>query len=225
MLETFALLGMSVDKIIEVGGIVLVAGIIFAESGLLIGFFLPGDTLLFGAGLYASQGKISLPVLLVSVILAAIIGDNVGYSIGRRMGRRIFKKKDSLLFKQEYIEKAEGFYEQHGGKTIIMARFVPIVRTFAPVVAGVGKMPRKRFFSFNIVGGVLWGAGMPLLGYTVGSKIPHLDQYIETVMLGVVGLSLLLAFGHLFREKQNRRLLLQRLKVALRNIFLNKKVD
>jgi membrane-associated protein len=224
MIETIAALGLSVEKIIEVGGIFLVAAIVFAESGLLIGFFLPGDTLLFGAGLYASQGKMSLGVLLFSVILAAVIGDNVGYSIGRRAGHRIFKKKDSLLFKQEYIEKAEKFYDSHGGKTIIFARFVPVVRTFAPVVAGVGKMPRKRFFMFNIVGGVLWGAGMTLLGYFIGSKIPHLDQYIELVMLGVVGLSALIAVAHLLREAENRRILLARFKLFLRNLFLNKHV-
>lgn len=217
--------GLSVDKIIEVGGILLIAAIVFAESGLLIGFFLPGDTLLFGAGLYASQGDLSLPILLVSTVIAAVVGDNVGYSIGRRTGHRIFKKKDSLLFKHEYIDKAEQFYERHGGKTIIMARFVPVIRTFAPVVAGVGKMPRQRFFMFNLVGGILWGVGMPLLGYFVGSKIPHLDEYIELVMIGVVVVSFLLAIAHLLREKDNRRILAGRLKLALRNIFLNKKID
>jgi len=225
MIENFALFGLSVNTIIETGGILLIAAIVFAESGLLVGFFLPGDTLLFGAGLYASQGRISLPLLLVAVILAAVLGDNVGYSIGRRAGHRIFKKKDSLFFKHEYIEKAELFYEKHGGKTIIMARFMPIVRTFAPVVAGVGKMSRQRFFSFNIVGGILWGAGMPLLGYFVGSKIPHLDKYIEVVLLGVVGLSLLLAFSHVLREKENRQIIASRIKLGLRNIFLNKKID
>ncbi len=226
MVETFALFGLSVDTIIETGGILLIAAIVFAESGLLVGFFLPGDTLLFGAGLYASQPDgPSLPFLILAVIAAAIIGDNVGYSIGRRTGHRIFRKKDGLFFKHEYIEKAEKFYEKHGGKTIIMARFIPVVRTFAPVVAGVGKMPRQRFFSFNIVGGILWGAGMPLLGYSVGSKIPHLDKYIELVMLGVVGVSFLLAFSHLLREKENRQIIAARIKLGLRNIFLNKKID
>lgn len=224
-MELFALFGMSVERIIEFGGILLITAIVFAESGLLIGFFLPGDTLLFGAGLYASQGRLSLPILVVSVIIAAVVGDNVGYSIGRRTGHRIFKKKDSLLFKHEYIEKAEQFYEKHGGKTIILARFVPVIRTFAPVVAGVGKMPRQRFFLFNVVGGILWGAGMTLLGYFVGSKIPHLDKYIELVMVGVVVVSFLLAFAHLLQEKDNRRILMGRIKLGLRNIFLNKKID
>lgn len=225
MIETLALFGLSVDKIIELGGIFLIAAIVFAESGLLIGFFLPGDTLLFGAGLYASQGKIALPSLILAVVLAAIIGDNVGYSIGRRTGHRIFKKKDSLLFRHEYIERAEKFYEAHGGKTIIIARFVPIVRTFAPVVAGVGKMDRRRFFAFNMVGGVLWGAGMPLLGYFVGSRIPKLDKYIELVMIGVVVVSVLLALAHLLKEKESRRLLYARIRLAVSNIFLNKRID
>jgi membrane-associated protein len=227
MIETFALLGMSVDKIIEVGGVLMIAAIIFAESGLLIGFFLPGDTLLFGAGLYASQGKLSMGIwgLVVATIAAAVLGDNVGYSIGRRSGPRLFKNKDSLLFKQENVEKAETFYLKHGGKTIVAARFMPIIRTFAPVVAGIGKMPRKRFFSYNVVGGVLWGAGMPLLGYTVGAKIPHLDQYIDKVMLAVVAGSLLLAFGHLFREKENRQLLIKKIKHVVSTVLLNKRVS
>jgi membrane-associated protein len=225
MIETLALLSLSPDKLIEAGGVFLIAAIVFAESGLLIGFFLPGDTLLFGAGLYASQGKVGLGWLIFSVILAAIIGDNVGYSIGRRSGHRIFKKKDSLLFKQDHIERAEKFYEDHGGKTIIAARFVPVVRTFAPVVAGVGKMDRKKFFAYNVVGGILWGAGMSLLGYFVGGRIPKLDQYIELVMLGVLGLSLLLAFVHIFKEKDNRALLSKKLKLSLQKIMLNKKVD
>lgn len=225
MLETFALFGLTPEHIIETGGILLIAAIVFAESGLLIGFFLPGDTLLFGAGLYASQGRISIWLLVLSVIIAAILGDNVGYSIGRRTGHRIFKKKDSLLFKHEYIEQAEKFYERHGGKTIIMARFMPIIRTFAPVVAGVGKMPRQRFVAFNVIGGLLWGAGMPLLGYTIGSRIPELDKYIELVMIGVVVASIAVAFGHILKEKDNRRILKARIRLAVSNIFLNKKID
>jgi membrane-associated protein len=214
-----------VEHIIQSGGILLIALIVFTESGLLVGFFLPGDTLLFGAGLAASQGELSLIWLIAAVVIAAIVGDNVGYSIGRRTGHRIFKKKDSLLFKQEYLEKAEKFYDAHGGKTIILARFVPMVRTFAPVVAGAGKMPRRRFMMFNVVGGLLWGVGMPLLGYWVGNRIPGLDKYIELVLLAVVVLSFGLAMFHVLREKKNRQLLASRIKLSLRNLFLNKKVD
>lgn len=213
------------ESIIHTGGIILVALIVFAESGLLIGFFLPGDTLLFGAGLAASQGEISLPWLIFAVVLAAIIGDNVGYSIGRRTGHRIFKKKDGILFRQEYMEKAEVFYEKHGGKTIILARFVPIVRTFAPVVAGASKMPRQRFFMFNVIGGVVWGAGMPALGYFVGNRIPGLDKYIEIVIVGVVILSLLLAFAHILKDPKTRQKLWAAIKNALSKVALNKKVD
>ncbi|MCA9344784.1 VTT domain-containing protein, partial [Candidatus Saccharibacteria bacterium] len=182
-----------IETIISAGGLLLIAGIIFAESGLLIGFFLPGDTLLFGAGLAASQGRFSLFWLIFWTALAAIIGDNVGYSIGRRAGPRIFKKKDGILFRQEYLQKSEKFYEDHGGKTIILARFTPIVRTFAPVVAGAGKMTRQRFLIFNIVGGILWTGGLSILGYFIGNRIPHLDKYIELVIIGVMVVSILLA--------------------------------
>ena len=194
-----------VNHIIQAGGILIIALIVFAESGLLIGFFLPGDTLLFGAGLAASQGKISLLVLILATIFAAILGDNAGYSIGQRMGRKLFTKEDGILFRKEYIDTAEKFYARHGGKTIIIARFTPIVRTFAPVVAGASNMHRKRFFSFNIIGGVAWGAGMPLLGYFLGKRIPGLDKYMELVILGVVVLSIALAVAHILKDKKTRQ--------------------
>lgn len=213
----------SPEHIIQAGGVLLIALIVFAESGLLIGFFLPGDTLLFGAGLAASQGELSLPWLIAAVVLAAIIGDNVGYSIGRRTGHRIFNKKDGILFKQEYLEKSEKFYDAHGGKTIILARFTPIVRTFAPVVAGASKMTRQRFFAFNVLGGILWGAGMPLLGYFIGSKIPGLDKYIELVIIGVVILSLLLAFSHILRDKNTRKQVWNKAKNGLGKVLLFKR--
>lgn len=213
-----------IEAIVRSGGILLVALIVFAESGLLVGFFLPGDTLLFGAGLAASQGQIPIVGLILAVVAAAIIGDNVGYSIGRRTGHRLFKKKESLFFQQEHIDRAEKFYEKHGGKTIIMARFIPMVRTFAPVVAGIGKMPRKRFMVYNVVGGLLWGVGMPLLGYFLGSKIPHLDEYIEYVLIGVVVLSIVLSFVHLLKEKDSRDILKRRTHDFIRKVFLNKKV-
>jgi len=132
--------------ILQSGGLLIVGLFVFAESGLLVGFFLPGDTLLLTAGVFAAQGKISIVWLMIVTVIAAVSGDNVGYSIGRRTGHRIFKKKDGILFRAEYINRAENFYESHGGKTITLARFLPIIRTFAPVVAGVAKMDRKRFF-------------------------------------------------------------------------------
>lgn len=204
-----------VNNIIQSGGIILVSIIVFAESGLLVGFFLPGDTLLFAAGLAASQGEVSLPILIIAIVAAAIIGDNVGYSFGKKAGPRIFQKKDGIIFRHEYLEQAEKFYEKHGGKTIILARFVPMVRTFAPVVAGAGKMPRERFMAFNVVGGILWGAGMPLLGYLVGDSIPHLDKYIEVVIIGVVVASFGLALLHILKDKKTRQKLLLLMKNKL----------
>lgn len=215
----------NIDAIISAGGILLISGIVFAESGLLIGFFLPGDTLLFGAGLAASQGRFSIVWLIISVVIAAILGDNLGYSIGRRAGPRIFKKKDGILFRHEYIQKSEEFYKKHGGKTIILARFTPVVRTFAPVVAGAGKMPRERFLFFNIIGGILWGGGMSLLGYAIGGRIPHLDKYIELVIIGVMVVSILLAAAHLLKDKKTRTMIANGIKSNLSKLFLNKKID
>lgn len=198
---------LDIEHIIQAGGILIVSLIVFAESGLLIGFFLPGDTLLFGAGLAASQGDLSLTILILSVIVAAVIGDNTGYSIGKRMGKKLFVKQDGILFRKEYVEVAEKFYEKHGGKTIIAARFTPIVRTFAPVVAGASRMNREKFFLFNVTGGILWGAGMPLLGYYLGSKIPGLDKYMELVILGVVAISIVLAIAHILKDQKTRTML------------------
>lgn len=198
--------GINLEQLITTGGILLIAAIVFAESGLLAGFFLPGDTLLLTAGVLASQHKLNLVLLLASVIVAAIIGDNVGYSIGKRAGPRIFKKKDGILFRQEHLQKAENFYEQHGGKTVIMARFIPIVRTFAPLVAGVGKMPRQRFVAFNIVGGVLWGGGITLMGYFVGGFLPPstIEKYLLPSIILVVLVSFVPAIYHILKDKTTR---------------------
>jgi membrane-associated protein len=215
----------SIDKAILGGGLIAIGATVFAESGLLIGFFLPGDTLLFGAGILAAQGTLPLGWLIVIVIVAAIVGDNVGYSIGRRTGKRLFKKKDSILFKQEHLERAEKFYEVHGGKTIILARFVPVVRTFAPMVAGIGKMSRRRFMAFNVVGGTLWGGGVTLLGYFLGRRMPWIEHYITPLILLVVILSISLAAFHILKEKDNRALLAKRLSMWKRDLFLNKKAD
>ena len=205
-------MGIDPAHIIQTGGIIMVALIVFAESGLLIGFFLPGDTLLFTAGFFASQGEISIAWLILAIITAAILGDNVGYTIGQKTGSKIFKKEDGILFRQEYIEKAEIFYEKHGGKTITIARFVPIVRTFAPVVAGVGNMDRKKFMLYNIAGAVLWGTSVTLLGYFLGSKIPNIDKYLLPVIL----LATLFTFAppllHVLKDGQNRQKIKQNIK-------------
>ncbi len=213
-----------ITSIIQSGGILIVALIVFAESGLLIGFWLPGDTLLLGAGILASQGEISIVWLIIAVILAAIIGDNVGYTIGRRTGHKIFKKEDGIFFQKEHVQRAEKFYEEHGGKTIILARFIPIVRTFAPLVAGVGKMPRQRFMLFNIVGGVLWGAGLTMLGYWFGSKIPHLEEYIHYVLIAVIILSIGSSLIHILKEEKIRKKLWKKIKNIFSYISLSKKI-
>lgn len=208
-------MALSIDKVILGGGLIAIGATIFAESGLLVGFFLPGDTLLFGAGILASQGALPIGWLLLVVIISAIVGDNVGYSIGHRTGKKLFKKQDSILFQHEHIERAEKFYEAHGGKTIILARFVPIVRTFAPVVAGIGTMPRRRFMVFNAIGGILWAGGVTLAGYWFGSKVPWVEDYITPVILGVVALSVFGSFAHILRDKKTHGLLVAKLKRGL----------
>jgi membrane-associated protein len=208
-------------------GLAIIGGIIFAESGLLVGFFLPGDTLLLFAGFFAAQGKLPLGWLLVTIVVCAIIGDNVGYSIGRRTGPRIFKKKDGLFFHKDHIERAEKFYNQHGGKTIILARFVPIVRTFAPMVAGIGKMPRKRFMAFNVVGAFVWGVGVTMIGYFLGGFFDPatIEKFILPVMLIVTAGTFGPALYHLLKEESTRQAIKARIKLGLSNIFLNKKID
>lgn len=201
-----------VNHLVQTGGLLLIGAIVFAESGLLIGFFLPGDTLLFSAGFFASQGNPSLPALIAVVVLAAIVGDNVGYMFGKKTGKRIFRKHDGILFRQEYIQRAEKFYEDHGGKTIILARFVPIVRTFAPVVAGIGNMSRKKFMAYNIIGGSLWGAGVTLLGYTLGSRIKNIDKYLLPAMLFAMLLTFGPAIWHIIGNADTRKRIIARLK-------------
>jgi membrane-associated protein len=196
--------------------LLIVGGIVFAESGLLIGFFLPGDTLLFTVGFFAAQGHIPLALAMLVIFVAAVVGDNVGYTIGRRLGPRLFKKKDGLVFRQDYIQRAEKFYEKHGGKTIILARFVPVVRTFAPMVAGVGKMPRQRFVFFNIVGGAIWTGLVVMLGFWLGSLVdPHV---VEKFLLLAIALAMLITIGptilHLARDKRLRQFIVRRFKRA-----------
>ena len=177
--------------------------IIFAETGLLIGFFLPGDSLLVTAGLLASQGVGNLNVYLLGTILsiAAIVGDSVGYSIGRAAGPRMFTREDSRFFKKAHLIKAHDFYQRHGGKTIVLARFMPIVRTFAPVVAGVANMEYRQFVFYNVFGGLLWIWSMLFTGYFLGRYVPGIDQHIEKVILIVIFLSILPGIIGWLRER------------------------
>ena len=180
-----------VHALIEWGGMLMLVGIVFAETGLFVGFFLPGDSLLVTAGVFAAVGTLDIRALLALCTLAAIVGDQVGYYVGRSTGPRIFRREDSLFFKRAHLLRAKHFYERHGGKTIILARFMPIVRTFAPVVAGVGEMEYRRFVSFNVVGGFLWVWSMALGGYSLGSAIPNVEKHIHVVIAVVVFLSIL----------------------------------
>lgn len=166
--------------------------IIFAETGLLIGFFLPGDSLLFTAGLLAGQGKLDIWLLLPGVFIAAFVGDQVGYTFGEKLGPRLFNKPDSRFFKQEYVTHTRNFFNKHGSKTIIIARFVPIVRTFAPVLAGVGEMDRKTFVIYNVIGAFLWAVGLTMLGYILGDVIGEsVDQYLLPIIAVIILISLI----------------------------------
>ncbi|HET9444382.1 MAG TPA: VTT domain-containing protein [Acidimicrobiales bacterium] len=191
------------DLIATFGTIGLFA-IVFAESGLLFGFFLPGDSLLFTAGLLASQDKLSLPVILVGCFVAAVAGDQVGYAFGNRAGPALFRRPDSRFFKQAHVEKAQEFFERHGPKTIVLARFVPIVRTFAPILAGVGTMRYRTFVTFNVVGGLLWAVGVTLLGYILGETIPDIDKYLLPAIAVIVGLSILPVAVEVLRSRRAR---------------------
>lgn len=186
--------------LISTFGLIGVIAIVFAESGLFFGFFLPGDSLLFTAGLFASQGYLNIFLLIIGTIIAAIVGDNVGYAFGKKVGPRIFTKEDSLFFNKKYIYKAQIFYEKHGNKTIILARFMPIVRTFAPIVAGIGNMNYAKFFTYNCVGGVLWTMITVVFGYTLGQIVPGIDQYLLPIVLLIFFLSFLPAIWHLIRK-------------------------
>ncbi|MEK7059434.1 MAG: VTT domain-containing protein [Patescibacteria group bacterium] len=183
-----------VAQIIQAGGLLLIAAIIFAESGMFIGFFFPGDTLLLTAGVFAAQDKLPLVTTILVIAIAAIIGDNLGYHIGKRYGRRLFSKPDGVVFRQEYVHRAEAFYERFGSKTMLVAHFVPIVRTFAPPVAGVANMNYKQFFVFDAIGDVSWAISVTMVGYWFGTKIPNIDHYI----LLAVGFVMIFTLGPTF---------------------------
>lgn len=201
-----------VNHIIQTGGYLLIAIIIFAESGMMAGFFFPGDTLLFSAGILAASGKFSLAGILAVIAVAAIIGDNVGYQIGKSLGPRLFRKKDGLVFRKEYIDRAEVFYEKYGSKTMLLAHFVPVVRSFAPVTAGAGNMPRKLFILFDAIGDIAWTLVITLLGYYVGSRIPHVEKYIEPVLLLVILVFLAPTIYHILRDPKIRAAIRSKLR-------------
>lgn len=190
-----------VETLVRVGGLVAITAIVFAETGLFIGFFLPGDSLLVTAGIFAARGDLNIWTLNIVLSLAAIIGDAVGYTIGARTGPKIFTRDDSLFFRRKHILTAKEFYEKYGGFTIVIARFVPIVRTFAPVVAGVAGMQYRRFAMFNVAGAVFWVMSTTLAGYFLGKMIPNIDRNLHLIIAIVIFVSLLPAIVKFVIEK------------------------
>lgn len=220
--------GFDLIEFIKLASILGVALIVFAESGLLIGFFLPGDSLLFATGFLISAGflNINIHLAVLIVFIAAVVGDSVGYTFGRKLGPRLFRKKDARFFKQDYIKQAQTFYEKHGGKTIIIARFIPIVRTFAPVVAGASNMEYRRFLSFNIIGGLLWAAGVTYAGYILGGMFEHAGIEIDTVLLPIIAIIILVSILppaiHILKVKKNRDALWSGTKRQFKTLFSRK---
>ena len=199
-------------SLIQAVGYLGVFTIVFLESGLLIGFFFPGDSLLFTAGFLASQGFFDIKILIAGCFIAAVAGDSIGYYIGAKLGPRLFKKDSSIFFHKKHLERAQKFYDKHGGKTIVLARFIPVIRAFAPVVAGAGKMDYKKFLIFNLAGGVLWAIGVTLAGYYLGSLIPDIDQYLLPIVGLIIIASILPALHHALVDAEIRASIIKKLK-------------
>lgn len=183
------LFGIPLTTLVESAGYIGIFGIVFAESGIPFGFVFPGDSLLFVAGLLASQGVFNIWILLSLTTSAAILGDSAGYAIGKFFGPKLFSGKDRLFFNESTIRKTEAFYARYGVRALILARFVPTVRTFVPIFAGVGHMQYRTFITYNIVGGILWGTGVTFLGYSLGSVFPEVEHYLLPIIIGIIVLS------------------------------------
>jgi membrane-associated protein len=197
--------------LIQTVGYIGVFSIVFIESGLLVGFFFPGDSLLFTAGFLASQGFFNIAVLIIGCFIAAVLGDSTGFFIGSKWGRKMFKKEESTLFKKSHLVKAHDFYIKHGGKTIMLARFMPLIRTFAPVVAGMAEMKYTTFLFYNIFGGALWAIGVTLTGYYLGSLIPGVDKYLLPIIFVIIFLSVLPGLFHILKEEETRAALVRKI--------------
>ena len=210
-------------------GVVAILFVIFAESGLLVGFFFPGDSLLFTAGVLVNAGVLGIDIhlLVFLLFLAAIAGNSSGYLFGYRIGPKIFQRPNSLLFKKENITRTQNFYDKHGGKTIIIAQFIPLIRTFAPIVAGVGKMTYKRFVSFSIIGAALWTAGVTYLGYSLGYFFQKIGINVDTILLPIIGLIVLASISpavyHVLKDKSRRDVIVSLIKRQVRNILKRNK--
>jgi membrane-associated protein len=194
--------GIDLAVLIKTVGLIGLFVIVFAETGLFLGFFFPGDSLLFVAGLLAAQGFFSPEAIIVTIAVAAITGNMAGYWFGARVGPKLFDREDSLFFKKQYVHRAQAFYDEHGAKTIALARFVPIVRTFAPIVAGIARMRYRAFLLYNIIGGFVWTVLLVLIGYLFGNLISDVDRYILPVILAIVILSFLPAVLHILKERK-----------------------
>lgn len=194
-----------VEAIIRWGGMAMICAIVFAETGLMVGFFLPGDSLLVTAGVFAAAGHLDVYSMLIMVSLCAVVGDQLGYFIGQKTGPALFTRENSLLFKRSHVLRAQAFYEKYGAKTIVIARFVPVVRTFAPVVAGVGQMNYRRFVRYNVFGGILWVACMILTGYLIGTVVPDINKHIHVVIAVVILLSVLPAIIEVMRSRRHKK--------------------
>ena len=208
--------------------VLVVAAIIFAESGLLIGFFLPGDSILFTAGFLIFAGTLQFDIhLFVTVMfLAAVLGDGVGYLFGKRVGRRLFTRPNSLLFRQENVQKAEEFYEKHGGITVVLARFIPVVRTFVPIIAGVGKMDYRTFLTYNVIGALLWAVGITYAGFYIGQALHAIGIEIDTILLPIIVVIVLVSVLppaiHILKDKKQRTVMWEGTKRQVRVLLRRK---
>ncbi|MDB5169063.1 MAG: dedA [Candidatus Saccharibacteria bacterium] len=196
---------LNVTHLIQAGGLPLLAFILYAEAGLFLGFFLPGDTLLIAAGIYAHQGHLPILGVIIVAAIAAILGDNTGYFIGRKLGPAVFTKPDGVIFNKSHINTSEKFFERYGAKTLLVSHFLPIVRSFTPLLAGVGQMEYRRFVLFNTIGDISWAVSITLVGYYVGSRIPNIDTYILIIIGAAIAFSVLPAIYHAGKLHLRRR--------------------
>lgn len=208
----------NLEEIIQAIGVLGIAAIVFAECGMMVGFFLPGDTLLFTAGFLVQQNVLGINIhaLILVLWIAAVFGDNTGYFIGKKFGRRLFKKPDSLFFHKDNLERAEEFYKKYGAFTVIIARFIPVVRTFAPVVAGIGNMDYKKFFTFDVIGGLLWTGTVTYLGYFGGAFLQARGINVEALILPIIAVAVLVSLFsplyHIVKDEESRQMFMQRFK-------------
>ncbi len=202
----------NITALIQTVGYVGIWAIIFAESGLLIGFIFPGDSLLFTAGFLASQNLLDIWALTIICFTAALLGDNVGYSFGKKIGKKIFTSQDSIIFNKENIEKSQRFYEKYGAKAIVLARFVPVIRTLAPIMAGVGEMKYSKFLTYNTVGALIWGVGITWSGFILGNSIPEADNYIILIVTAIIFFSALPQMMIFLKNKERREKLISLIK-------------